>query len=88
MLSILSVSNALCMPFYFKARSAKENPIPHMVQIELGYISIQCRVIDPNVNRLFNSSGNVMALPAYYMKIVLGGGVACTDAMIMYGGFL
>ena len=30
-----------------------------------------------------------MALPPFYLEIVLGGGVACTDAMMMYsGGFL
>ena len=46
-------------------------------------------VIDPNVNRFFNSSGNAMALLPYYLEIVSGGGVACTDAMMMYrGGFL
>ena len=40
------------------------------------------------MNRLFNSSGNVMAFPPYYLEIALGGGVACTDAMMMYrGGF-
>ena len=31
MLSILSMPNALHMPFYFKARGIKENPIPYMV---------------------------------------------------------
>ena len=30
-----------------------------------------------------------MALPPYYLEIVLGSWVACTDAMMMYrGGFL
>ena len=29
-----------------------------------------------------------MALPPYYMEIVLGGGVACADAMMMYRGRL
>ena len=30
-LGILSMPNNLCMPFYFKIRSVKENPIPYMV---------------------------------------------------------
>ena len=30
-LGILSMPNSLCMPFYFRTRSIKENPIPYMV---------------------------------------------------------
>ena len=30
-----------------------------------------------------------MALPPYYLENMLGGGVACTEAMMMYrGGFI
>ena len=30
-----------------------------------------------------------MVLPPYYLEIILSGGVACVDAMVMYrGGFL
>ena len=40
MLGILSMPNALYMPFYFKARGVKENPVPYIVQIEVTYISV------------------------------------------------
>ena len=44
---------------------------------------------DPNVNRFFNSSGNAMVLPPYYLEIKLSGGVAWVNAMVIYrGGFL
>ena len=45
--------------------------------------------MDPDVDRFFNSSSNAMVLPPYYLEIILSGGVACVDAMVMYrGGFL
>ena len=27
-----------------------------------------------------------MALPPYYLEIILSGGVTCVDALVMYGG--
>ena len=39
-LGILSMPNSWCMPFYFKTRGVKENPITHILYIVLTYISI------------------------------------------------
>ena len=79
--------NCLCMPFYYKPRSVKDNPVPYLVQIELTYISILFCIIDPNVSGFFNSSGNAIVLPPHYLEISLNGGMACVDAMIMYRGW-
>ena len=40
------------------------------------------------VNRFFNSSGNAVALPLYYLEVLLGARVTCIDVMIYRGGFL
>ena len=77
MLGMLSMPNSLHMPFYFKTRGVKENPIPYVVYIVLIYVSISCRVVYPNVNRFFNGSTSAMALPLYYLEVILDGGVTC-----------
>ena len=79
-------AQALCIPFYFKGRGVKENHIPYKMEIELTYVSIYCTVFYPNVYTFFNSFGNAIALPPYYLEIVLDGWVTCADAMIMYRG--
>ena len=53
---------------------------------ELTYISIRCAVFNSNIYWFFNSSGNAMVLPPYYLEVILSGGMACIVSMVVYRG--
>ena len=60
-----------------------------MVQIELTYISIKCGIVNPYVNGFPNSSGSAMAIPPYYLQVVLCGCISDDATVAMYrAGFL
>ena len=79
----LSMSNIMCMHFYFEPRGIKMYSIPYIVQIELTYISIKCGLVNSNIYWFFNSSGSAMVLPLYYLGVILSGGVACIVTMVV-----
>ena len=64
----------LCIPCwngYFNVGGTKEDPIPNMIELELPYIPVKCGIIYPYVDRFFNYLCKVLALPAYYIEVVL-----------------
>ena len=60
----------------FKVKGVKQDYIPYMMKVILTHIPIECGVVDPNVYRFLNGSGQAMVLPAYDGEVFKVGAVS------------
>ena len=82
----LSMPNILCMLFYFKSRVLRRTLSHIWNKLNLPRFLFSVGLLILLYIEFFNSSGNVMVLPPYYLEVILSGGVACVITMVMYRG--
>ena len=66
-----------CWNGYFNDGGTKEDSILNVIKLENTYIPIKVRIIYPYVDGFFDYPCKVLALPAYYIEVVLAELMSC-----------
>ena len=56
--------------FNFEFWGGKQNFVPNMWQVVFAHISIESRVVNPNVDGLLDGSGDAMTLSSNNLKVL------------------